>query len=148
MTETADIRFECPFCKQSIEAPSHGAEEVTNCPTCGVRIKVPHKTLDDLPATSFQQGPPLLINDEPAVRCVRCVHCKDEMHEAIHGKRTYIRQLVGLSLLFGGLGMMAGGLDNGMVILGLILFIGSFGLLSRVKIWRCPHCGYFFERAT
>ena len=42
--ETADIRFTCPHCQQSLEAPPAMAGAPLDCPTCSGSLVVPAKT--------------------------------------------------------------------------------------------------------
>lgn len=37
----SDIRFDCPHCQQSIEAPDELANQLIDCPTCAQAIEVP-----------------------------------------------------------------------------------------------------------
>ena len=37
----SDIKFDCPRCKQSLEAPDDMAGQQTDCPTCGHKVVIP-----------------------------------------------------------------------------------------------------------
>ena len=40
----SDIHFNCPACRQSLEAPSELANQLTDCPKCGEVIEVPTRS--------------------------------------------------------------------------------------------------------
>ena len=37
----ADMEFECPGCRQTLEAPEDMAGDIVECPACGTQIAVP-----------------------------------------------------------------------------------------------------------
>ena len=47
-----DIRFECPNCAQSIDAPEELASQMIECPTCKETIEVPIRSRPAKPAKS------------------------------------------------------------------------------------------------
>lgn len=81
-----DINFECPSCKQPLEAPGELANELIECPSCHATIEVPTRTrqamLDvaapTLPAPALQMEvlpparPAKSLDSEEPVRCPRC----------------------------------------------------------------------------
>lgn len=56
-----DITFNCPGCKQSLEAPEDMAGDIIECPTCGQQITVPQ------PAQPKQEGTQRLYIGEEGV---------------------------------------------------------------------------------
>jgi len=45
-----EINFDCPHCKQNLEAPVEMAGDTLSCPTCGTMIQVPFKAGLPVPA--------------------------------------------------------------------------------------------------
>ena len=44
MKISTDIHFECPKCKQTLDAPEELANQMIECPTCKEMIEVPRRT--------------------------------------------------------------------------------------------------------
>jgi hypothetical protein len=49
-----DIKFNCPYCKQSLEAPSDLQGMVLDCPSCSKKIKLPAPTVRTAPEVALQ----------------------------------------------------------------------------------------------
>jgi uncharacterized protein YbjQ (UPF0145 family) len=49
----SDVHFECPKCKQPLDAPEELAAQLIECPTCNERIKVPVRSQRE-----YQPQPP------------------------------------------------------------------------------------------
>jgi hypothetical protein len=65
-----DIHFECPMCKQSLEAPEELANELIDCPTCKETIEVPVRSR--LPQSSIQpssspSGPATSVSQQTSI---------------------------------------------------------------------------------
>lgn len=130
------IRFKCPMCDQSLEAPEELANMLIDCPACSNKIEIPQCSdpamVKALPAL---EPPPLVppvlppsssYNPDAPIRCPMC----------------HSSQVTANSKGFG----------VGKAVVGGIL-LGPFGLLggliggSKIKI-TCLKCGHCFEPGT
>ena len=63
------IRYQCPRCGKSLEAPANMGGQKVNCPGCGQRLQVPHPALPPplataLPMLDARSGPPIRVPAE------------------------------------------------------------------------------------
>jgi hypothetical protein len=64
----ADIEFNCPHCRQSLEAPEEMFGQQINCPSCGQAVKLPDPQFKNLDVRNKEQNlthapPPKSIKD-------------------------------------------------------------------------------------
>lgn len=69
----ADITFNCPSCKQSLEAPLEMSGNIVECPLCKRRIKVPPAAPPQTSTDSFQQSRQSVPTPTPAAPSVTAV---------------------------------------------------------------------------
>ena len=50
----SDIKFNCPHCKQSLEAPEDLLGQVLDCPSCNKKIQVPKSQMRAAPQAALQ----------------------------------------------------------------------------------------------
>ena len=130
MGHMPDIRFECPLCNQSLDAPEELANQLIDCPTCKETIEVPTRSR---PAKANPQStppplpPPLplsVANDPDAP--VRCPKCRSTQITA--NKKGF------------GLGKAA----VGGVLLGPLGLLGGVIGGNKIRI-TCLKCGHVFQ---
>lgn len=102
----ADIKFNCPGCKQSLEAPSDMAGQLIECPSCKRTIEVP--PAPRVPRVENKPPPPVTPRPAPSpprplqtvgavVNCPacggiaskeadRCPHCAHPIKRGLLGK--------------------------------------------------------------
>jgi hypothetical protein len=72
----ADIRFGCPGCNQTLEAPPEMAGEGVECPNCQTQMSVPQPESPaaptEAPATGNQCPECQAGMDDGAVLCLQC----------------------------------------------------------------------------
>ena len=80
-TDTDEIRFECPHCEQSLEAPSDMAGESIDCPSCGNPIDVPAPIVEFVDHSVPPPIPePEIVHELAPVSRVRaCPFCSEEI---------------------------------------------------------------------
>ncbi len=77
---------------------------------------------------------------------VKCQQCGSQMKKTTKADKSLGLQLLGVILFLFGIGLLF--LFPIGTFFGVVLMIGSLGLgYSKKKVWRCPNCDYFFERA-
>lgn len=77
---------------------------------------------------------------------VKCQQCGTGMKKTTHAKSSLGLQFVGLILFIVGFVLLFF-IPIG-TIFGVILMIVAYGMgYKRLKVWLCPSCGYYFERA-
>lgn len=77
---------------------------------------------------------------------VKCQQCGNQMVKTKKTERSMVLQLLGVILFLFGFGLLF--LFPIGTFFGVFLMIGSLKLgYSKKKIWKCPNCEYFFERA-
>lgn len=77
---------------------------------------------------------------------VTCQQCGTEMKKGSKVEKSLGLQLVGVILFLVGLGLLF--VFPLGTVLGVILMIVAARLgYKKLKGWKCPNCGYFFERA-
>ncbi|MDY6979363.1 MAG: LITAF-like zinc ribbon domain-containing protein [Pseudomonadota bacterium] len=77
---------------------------------------------------------------------IKCQQCGTPMQKTTKADKSLGLQLLGVVLFLVGVGLLF--LFPLGTIVGVILMIGSLRLgYSKKKVWKCPSCGYFFERA-
>src|SRR5436190_6193084 len=71
------IRFNCPRCSTTLEAPDHGAGSKIECPKCQQRLQIPlpppNKTILAPLASPQRPASPIV---PPAPLAVVCPHCR------------------------------------------------------------------------
>ena len=76
--DMADIKFNCPHCRQSIEAPPDMAGQLIECPSCKQTIEVSRKQPSPTPAryipSSQNKACPYCGGEIPAT-AQKCKHC-------------------------------------------------------------------------
>ena len=76
-------------------------------------------------------------------KVIECKQCGEAMRKEIQSKGNLTGIILALIVLAIGISLSAIGLwIIGIPVIILSLFMGG----KRVKIWKCPECGYFFER--
>src|SRR5215469_720192 len=78
------IRFSCPVCGNQLSGPDDAAGNLTNCPACGERIRIPGSPPTPLPKAN-PAPPPNPISAPPAAAVV--------FHRASYGNTGGIRHL-------------------------------------------------------
>ena len=153
----ADFKFNCPHCKQSLEAPEELLGQVINCPSCNGSIQLPNPepqppATASLPPQDQTRACPFCGETILAV-AVKCKHCGEFLHPVLHrpnipifrgkvqplpsskSRGTYII----LGLFLGGLGIhnfYAGRYAPGAIQLIIMLALGWFGIgIVIVGIW-------------
>jgi hypothetical protein len=102
-----DLKFNCPHCKQSLEAPEDILGQLIDCPTCNQPIKVPITQVQPSAPPPFCEHP----QKEPAQN-----YSTPEQNEL---KEKSIPLAIGLNLLWPGIGYMY----MGNIVLGLCVLI-------------------------
>jgi uncharacterized protein (DUF983 family)/DNA-directed RNA polymerase subunit RPC12/RpoP len=141
----SDLKFNCPHCQQSLEAPEELLGQTINCPSCNGRIQLPSpqprqpakplpppqkKVVLNKPQTA---PPPQTGRTKPCPFCgeqilevaKKCKHCGST---ASQSKKRLLPAFL-LCFFFGVLGIHAfyvGKVSQGIVF--LVLFFGAFAL--------------------
>lgn len=145
-----DFKFNCPHCKQSLEAPEEMLGQVTDCPACGKALHIP----EPVRPTRAASRPPPILSKEDTKSCPfcgenilskakKCKHCGEFLVEGlrkgskeqvsqtsynpIHQIQAFIRWFTGLSQL------------NGFRVSNL--FSGAFKRRTRSEVEACFGCG-------
>lgn len=133
-----DIRFKCPKCTQSLEAPEELAGQLIDCPTCKETIEVP---IHRRPTKTTAPPPPIpLVSQPPSPQQRPAIGRKIKKGEFV-GVGAAVQAvgclafLVGILLCTTVLGMLFGILG---IIIGLLLLI--IGRRMAIK-WLCSNCG-------
>lgn len=64
-----DFKFNCPHCKQSLEAPEEMLGQQINCPSCNGAIKLPNP----------QPKKPTVVPSQPTKQTKACPFCGEEI---------------------------------------------------------------------
>jgi Fe2+ transport system protein B len=97
------------------------------------------------PLQSFTTQP-VKDNIQTVTDEVKCQQCGSQMKKTTKADKSLTLQLLGVVLFLFGIWLLFY-FPIG-TIFGVILMLGSLRLgYSKKKVWKCPKCGYFFERA-
>ena len=80
------------------------------------------------------------------VTTLKCNHCHSLMRKTTKAERDMVLQLLAVLLFLGGaimLFVVPVGTVFGIILMLTSLFLGY----KKIKVWKCPNCGHFFERA-
>jgi|ERR1043166_138666 tellurium resistance protein TerD len=130
-----DIHFECPKCKQSLEAPSELANELIECPTCKETIEVPARTRLPISQRSMMTKQPPLLEVLPPVIPQRM----DNRDDPVRCPKCQSSQIAANKKGFG-LGKAA----VGGILLGPVGLLGGMIGGNKIAI-TCLKCGNVFE---
>lgn len=105
----ADIKFNCPGCRQSLEAPPDMAGQLIDCPSCKISIEIPQ-------ARALERQPPLRAYTSPGPSAAlapqhsltKCPYCAEmiqrEARICKHCKANLTGgPVTGIGMTFGGL---------------------------------------------
>lgn len=77
---------------------------------------------------------------------VTCQQCGTEMKKTSKTERSMALQLLGVLLFFVGFALLFV-IPLGTIIGAVMMIVSLFLGHSRKRVWLCPGCGFFFERA-
>lgn len=138
-----DVKFNCPFCKQSIEAPDSMSGQLTECPNCQETIEIPYPNTASATQRPRNTIPPPRRNVPrgnippiPTIPPQKSLGMAIGLNLLLFGCGYFYLGLTGggLACLFVDLLFLIGAVGIGPVALGFGLFvqvIGAIDLMTR-----------------
>ena len=139
-----DIHFDCPKCKQTLDAPEELAAQLIECPTCKETIEVPVRSQrKEVPKPPAPEPPPPTPSVQPSVSTGRKIR-KSEFAGV-----GAVVQAVGCVVILAGwvLGFALGGFIIGVALLIIggrmaykLLCSNCGNKISGAEVRLCPVC--------